>query len=133
MSRVNSRNKGANGERQFAAHLRELGFQARRGQQHAGGPDSPDVVTSLDNIHFEVKFGYPKDVLDLGTKAMEEAIDQARREQPNGSRFFVVWKPRGTRRWRYTTEGDIQATYCFRDDQEESNFLNITNRSQNKD
>lgn len=54
--RVNSRQKGAGGEREFAAVLKAHGFEARRGQQFAGGADSPDVVcTDLATIHFEVK------------------------------------------------------------------------------
>ena len=54
--RTNSRAKGARGEREFAALLREHGFDARRGQQFAGGADSPDVVSaSLSWLHIEVK------------------------------------------------------------------------------
>lgn len=54
--RINSRAKGAEGEREFAKWLREnLGIEARRGQQYAGSSDSPDIVSSLHDIHFEVK------------------------------------------------------------------------------
>jgi hypothetical protein len=53
---MNSRNKGKVGEREFASLLREHGFDARRGQQFSGSPDSPDVVSdALDWLHFEVK------------------------------------------------------------------------------
>lgn len=53
---MNSRQKGKVGEREFAALLRHHGFDARRGQQFAGGADSPDVVSEeLGWIHFEVK------------------------------------------------------------------------------
>ena len=53
---MNSRRKGKVGEREFAALLREHGFAARRGQQFAGGPQSPDVVCpALAWLHFEVK------------------------------------------------------------------------------
>jgi len=53
---INSRTKGKRGEREFAALLREHGFDARRGQQFAGGADSPDVVSdALAWIHFEIK------------------------------------------------------------------------------
>lgn len=52
---INSRNKGAVGERELAQFLRDNGFEARRGQQFHGGPGSPDVVTNLDNIHLECK------------------------------------------------------------------------------
>jgi len=49
-----ARSKGARGEREFCELLREHGFEARRGVQFAGGPDSPDVVTDLP-CHVEVK------------------------------------------------------------------------------
>ena len=52
---INSRNKGAAGEREFAALLRDEGFEARRGQQHKGGVDSPDVITNMERIQWEVK------------------------------------------------------------------------------
>ena len=53
---MNSRRKGAVGEREFAALLREHGFDARRGQQFSGSPDSPDVVSdALAWLHVEVK------------------------------------------------------------------------------
>lgn len=55
---MNSRDKGARGEREFAAFLRERGVAARRGQQFSGSPDSPDVVIESGlsvAVHFEVK------------------------------------------------------------------------------
>ena len=53
---MNSRNKGKVGEREFAALLREQGFDARRGQQFSGGAESPDVVSeALAWLHFEIK------------------------------------------------------------------------------
>jgi Holliday junction resolvase len=53
---VNSRQKGKAGEREFAALLREHGFDARRGVQFTGGADSPDVVSAaLAWLHVECK------------------------------------------------------------------------------
>jgi len=53
---MNSRNKGKVGEREFASLLREHGYDARRGQQFSGSPDSPDVVSpALPWLHIEVK------------------------------------------------------------------------------
>ena len=53
---MNSRSKGKRGELEFAAFLRGHGFDARRGQQFAGGPDSPDIVSAaLASWHVEVK------------------------------------------------------------------------------
>ncbi|SOB59645.1 conserved protein of unknown function [Pseudodesulfovibrio profundus] len=50
-----SRDKGKRGEREAAALLREYGFEARRGCQYQGGPDSPDVVADGLPLHFEIK------------------------------------------------------------------------------
>ena len=54
---VNSRDKGKRGEREWAKYLRaHFGcLEARRGQQFAGGPDSPDVVDGIPGTHAEVK------------------------------------------------------------------------------
>lgn len=54
---MNSRAKGCRGEREWRDQLREAGYaNARRGQQFAGGTDSPDVICpELPGFHFEVK------------------------------------------------------------------------------
>ena len=70
---MNSRAKGARGERQWRDELRANGYAARRGQQFCGSPDSPDVVCdSLPWIHFEVKA--------VERLNVEDAMDQARRD-----------------------------------------------------
>lgn len=51
---MNSRNKGAAGERELAAVLREYGFDARRGQQYCGANGDADVV-GLPGVHIECK------------------------------------------------------------------------------
>lgn len=56
MSKINSRDKGARFERSLAKKLREYGYEAERGCQHAGGKDSPDVKTNMHGIHIEAKF-----------------------------------------------------------------------------
>lgn len=51
-----SRDKGKRGERLVRDAWKRLGFaDARRGQQHSGSPDSPDVIVA-DGIHCEAKF-----------------------------------------------------------------------------
>jgi hypothetical protein len=52
---INSRQKGARGERELAAELRRHGFEARRGQQFSGGKDSPDVCAEIPGLHIECK------------------------------------------------------------------------------
>ena len=52
-----SRDKGKRGEREWAAWLRDWldCGNARRGQQHQGGAESPDVVGGINGTHVEVK------------------------------------------------------------------------------
>ena len=53
---VKSITKGKVGERELSHFLSDRGFPGRRGQQHAGGTDSPDIVVEgLDDIHWECK------------------------------------------------------------------------------
>ena len=71
---TNSRAKGAGGEREWAAFLRELGWaKARRGQQFSGSPDSPDVVGGIPGTHPEVKRVQRLNIHD----AMKQAIRDA--------------------------------------------------------
>ena len=51
---MNSRNKGAAGERELANKLKEYGYDARRGQQYCGANGDADVI-GLDGIHIECK------------------------------------------------------------------------------
>lgn len=51
---MNSRNKGAAGERELAGKLREYGYKCRRGQQYCGANGDADVV-GLPGIHIECK------------------------------------------------------------------------------
>lgn len=67
---INSNTKGKRGEREFANFLKNYGFEARRGQQYAGGGDSPDVVTNMEGLHWEVK--------RVETFQLYKALEQAR-------------------------------------------------------
>ena len=51
---MNSRAKGATGERELARKLREYGYDARRGQQYSGINGDADVL-GLQGIHIECK------------------------------------------------------------------------------
>ena len=73
MSRM-SRNKGKVGERELAQELsRVLGVTARRGVQYSGGPDSPDVVTDIPNLHIECKRTEHFRLYDALRQAVEDA------------------------------------------------------------
>lgn len=51
---MNSREKGAAGERELSRRLREYGYDCRRGQQYSGANGDADVV-GLPGIHIECK------------------------------------------------------------------------------
>ena len=69
---INSNRKGKVGEREAALLLRTHGFEARRGQQYAGGPDSQDLVHDIDGVHLEVK--------RVEKLRLYEALEQARED-----------------------------------------------------
>lgn len=97
--RVNSRAKGARGEREAAKYLRKLGFDCHRNGRN-GYSDDDLVCPDLPRVHIEVKFGVKG--LDVGTRLLERAMAQSVRA--NGVRkgaAAVLWKPTG-RAWRLT-------------------------------
>ena len=74
---MNSRAKGARGERQWRDELRANGYTARRGQQFSGSPDSPDVVCDeLAWAHFEVKAVERLNIYDAMEQATRDAGQQ---------------------------------------------------------
>jgi Holliday junction resolvase len=96
---VNSRAKGARGERLWRDELREAGFTARRGQQFAGGTDSPDVICEeLAGLHFEVKC--------VQALNLEGAIDQAKRDAGTLKNWVVAHK-KDRKPWRVTMSSEL--------------------------
>lgn len=73
---TNSRQKGARGERELAAVLREHGFECRRGQQYCGANGDADVV-GITGVHIECK---RVESLNIH-KAMEQAKSDARENE----------------------------------------------------
>lgn len=72
--RVNSRAKGARGEREAAKVIAAvLGLNARRGQQFSGGPESPDVITDANDIHFEIKRVEKLNIVNAVKQAVKDA------------------------------------------------------------
>ena len=93
---VNSRQKGARGERELAHILKEYGYKARRGQQFSGANGDADVV-GLPHIHIECK---RVEKLNLYS-AMEQAKNDAREgECP------AVFHRKDREKWLVTMELD---------------------------
>lgn len=91
MKRINSRDKGARGERELAAYLRERGFTgAKRGQQFKGSPESPDVA-GLPGHHIECK---RTEIL-----ALAAAYEQATRDCGSSDAIPIVAHRRNEKPW----------------------------------
>ena len=86
---MNSREKGARGERELAAWLQARGVRAVRGQQRAGGSDSPDVMHAIPNLHIECK---RVEKLDLWHSLAQAARDC-------GERVPTLWFRRNRWQW----------------------------------
>lgn len=73
---MNSRRKGAEGERELAKLLREKGYEARRGQQFSGANGDADVV-GLPGYHIECKRVEHLNIYE----AMEQSERDAREDE----------------------------------------------------
>ena len=98
MPKINSRSKGARGERMWRDELRAAGFTARRGQQFAGGADSPDVICEqLSGLHQEVKF--------VETLSLEKACEQAQRD--GAGKPWIVAHKKSRSSWKVTMDSEL--------------------------
>ena len=89
---MNSRNKGAVGERELGKVLKGYGYDCRRGQQYCGTNGDADVV-GLPGLHIECK---RVERLNLDD-AMEQTKADARREE-----IPVVMHRKNNGKWRVT-------------------------------
>ncbi len=92
-----SKDKGKVGEREVAELIRSYGFEARRGQQHRGGPGTPDVIHSIPGVHVEVK---RKERFNL-----YDALDQAH-DDSSTAETAVVFHRRNNKRWVVILDAD---------------------------
>jgi Holliday junction resolvase len=70
--RINSRAKGAAGERELSNKLKEYGYNTRRGQQYCGANGDADVI-GLPGIHIESKRVERLNLYDAMAQAATEA------------------------------------------------------------
>jgi len=94
MGKINSRAKGAAGERELANYLREQGWQkARRTAQYAGNPEggSGDVVCENFPFHIEGK--------RCQALKPEEWMEQSKRDCPKGKIPSVFFRRNGRKEW----------------------------------
>lgn len=90
---INSKRKGAKGERELASKLRDYGYDCRRGQQY-NGIEGEDVV-GLDYIHIEVK--------RVQALNLDEAMEQAKRDSKD-NQMPAVFHRKNNKKWKVTME-----------------------------
>lgn len=94
---MNSCQKGKRGERAWRDELIAHQYQARRGRQFSGSPDSPDVVCDdLPGFHFEVKTVERLRIHE----AMAQAVNDA------GNKIPVVAHKRNHGQWLITMRAE---------------------------
>lgn len=69
---MNSRRKGAAGERELANKLKDYGYRTRRGQQYCGANGDADVV-GLPGIHIECKRVEKLNLYDAVAQSVRDA------------------------------------------------------------
>lgn len=84
---INSRDKGARGERALAHRFEEYGYtEARRGQQYSGLHGDADVVGVSKYLHIECKYGH------YGHGDGNKWINQSKRDAREGEVPIVCHK-----------------------------------------
>lgn len=96
---MNSREKGAKGEREFASLCRDKGFlKVRRTQQYCGNTGEAADVVGLPGVHAEVK--------RVENLNIYNAIEQAKRDSKKSGRVPVVFHRKNYREWLVTMTAD---------------------------
>lgn len=109
---INSRRKGAVGEREIAGILQEYGYSTRRGQQFSGANGDADVE-GLPGIHMEVK---RVEHLNID-KALQQAIrDNYADELKQGKKLIpAVFHRANDDRKKDSTKGTWKVTLTLKD------------------
>lgn len=94
---INSKQKGAKGERELANKLKEYGYDCRRTQQFCGKTGQADDVVGLDYIHIECK--------RVERLNIDEAMEQAVRDTKDDN-FPTVFHRKNNKKWLVTMRLD---------------------------
>ena len=90
---MNSKQKGARGEREFASLCRSEGYTVRRTVQYAGRVEDAADVIGLPGVHVEVK--------RVERLNIEDAMSQTRRDA-QGDALPIVAHKRNNHEWLIT-------------------------------
>lgn len=93
---MNSREKGAAGERELAGILKKYGYDCRRGQQYCGINGDADVI-GIPGLHIECK--------RVEKLNIDDALEQSIRDAKDGE-MPVVMHRKNRKPWKVTLELD---------------------------
>lgn len=92
---INSKQKGARGERELSRKLQEFGYTTRRSVQYNGKAEEGQAdVVGLPHIHAEVKRVERLNIYD--------AVDQAKRDAKNDAELPAVFHRKNNCEWLVT-------------------------------
>lgn len=91
---MNSKQKGARGEREFAKACREYGYEVRRTAQYCGNTGDASDCVGLPGIHIEVK--------RTERLRLTEAMDQAIRDSQKSGAIPIVAHRANNEPWKVT-------------------------------
>lgn len=93
---MNSRNKGAAGERELAGLLKKYGYDCRRGQQYCGANGDADVI-GIPGLHIECK--------RVEKLNLDDALEQSTKDAKNGEMPVVIHR-KNRKLWKVTLDLD---------------------------
>lgn len=100
MGKINSKQKGKNGELEIVHILKDNGFSARRTAQYCGksGEASDVVCDELSDFHIEVKRNEHLNIY--------EAVAQSIRDSKDNNKVPVVFHRKNNKQWLCTLNLD---------------------------
>lgn len=93
---MNSRNKGAAGERELAGLLKKYGYDCRRGQQYCGANGDADVI-GIPGLHIECK--------RVEKLNLDDALEQSTKDAKDGEMPVVIHR-KNRKPWKVTLDLD---------------------------
>lgn len=112
---INSKKKGAAGEREFANYCKAKGFDVRRTAQYNGKElDSKADVIGIPGIHIEVK--------RVEHLNIHQAVEQAKRDSKCSNEIPIVAHRKNGTKWLITMTADdwFKLYYGVEEDKNES-------------
>lgn len=95
---MNSKRKGAEGEREWAAFCRNQGYECRRTAQYCGNTGDASDVVGLPGVHIEVK--------RVERLNIEDAMSQAIRDSAKSRRIPIVAHRKNRCDWLVTMRAE---------------------------